>query len=202
MVAKLKGRLLHSAPKRKRAEILKKMGYSHPDPSHLSRLDRVLNDPDWGLLDGVHDSRHSDEEFFRSFCSVMEVDAQTVDTVINITIKAHKDRIAAFKPYLWVDTGFTRKNQPIFAMAAMEQFRHLYFQSAFLSLPMHLQIDEVRQRIREHMADTGGELPMWGKIQQYWFFNSIDKAILLDVNGDVIGEREGPVSNSSSCSLR
>ncbi len=202
MVSKLRGRLLHTAPKRKRGEILKKMGYSEPDQSHLARLDRVLNDRNWGLLDRGHDSHYSDEEFFRSLCAVMEVDAKIVDTAINITIKAHQDRIAAFKPYLWVDTGFTRENQPIFAMAAMEQFRHLYFESAFLSLPMHLQIDQVRQRIRKHMAATGGELKMWGEIQQYWFFHSIDKAILLDVNGDIIGEREGAVPSRSGCSLR
>ncbi len=202
MVSKLRGRLLHAAPKRKRGEILKKMGYSEPDQSHLSRLNRVLNAPDWGLLDEAHDSRYSDEEFFRSLCSVMEVDAKIADAAISDVIKAHQDRIAAFKPYLWVDAGFTRKNQPLFALAAMEQFRHLYFDSQFLSLPMPLQMKKVRRCIRKHMADTGGALNMWGEIQQYWFFHSIDKAILLDVNGDIIGEREGPVPSLSSCSLR
>lgn len=202
MVSKLKGRLLHAAPKRKRVEILKKMGYSEPDQGHLARLDRVLNDRDWGLLDGANDAHYNDEEFFRSLCAVMEVDAKIVDTAIRLTIKAHQEMIAAFRPYLWVDTGFTRKNQPIFALAAMEQFRHLYFDAEFLRLPMHLQIEQARRSIRKHMADTGGELQMWGAIQQYWFFHSIDKAILLDVNGDIIGEREGPVPSLSSCSLR
>ncbi|WP_290525725.1 hypothetical protein [Alcanivorax sp.] len=202
MVSKLRGRLLHAAPKRKRGEILKKMGYSEFDQSHLARLNRVLNDPDWGLLDGGHDSHYSDEAFFRSFCAVMEVDANIVDAVISDIIKAHQDRIAAFKPYLWVDTGFTRKNQPLFALAAMEQFRHLYFDSQFLRLPMPLQMKKARRSIRKHMADTGGELQMWGAIRQYWFFHSIDRAILLDVNGDIIGEREGPVPSLSSCSLR
>ena len=202
MVSKLRGRLLHAAPKRKRGEILKKMGYSEPDQSHLSRLNRVLNDPDWGLLDEAHDSRYSDEAFFRSLCAVMEVDAKIVDTVISDIIKAHQDRIVAFKPYLWVDTGFTRKNQPLFALAAMEQFRHLYFDAEFLRLPMHLQMKKARRSIRKHMADTGGELQMWGAIRQYWFFHSFDKAILLDVNGDIIGEREGPVPSLSRCSLR
>lgn len=197
MIGKLRSSLSLRLLECNRVDILKSMGYPQPTERNLARLGKVLADRDMGLNDGAYDLRYSDEEFLRTLCSALGVDDALVDVEIAAIVSEHECQVAAFKPYLWVDTGFTRKNQPLFALAALEQFRYLDFEPTFWRLPLHEQIARAGQRIREHMESTGGDLPVWGRVQQYWFFHSRDWAYLLGVTGEIIGECEGPVPSRS-----
>jgi len=197
MIGKLRSWLSLRLSECNRVDILKSMGYPQPTERNLARLDKVLADRHLGLNDGAYDLRYSDEEFLRALCSALGADEALVDVEIAAILREHECQVAAFKPYLWVDTGFTRKNQPLFALAALEQFRYLDFEPTFWRLPLHEQIARAGRRIREHLESTGGELRVWGPVQQYWFFYSKDSAYLLGKNGDIIGKREGPVPSMS-----
>jgi hypothetical protein len=93
-----------------------------------------------------------------------------------------------YKPWIFVDTKFKRKNQPIFSLAATEYFRRIQLPKEILNLPIESQIPGVKQIIRNHFSDTGGEIPMWGKIHYYKFFYAKDQSITFGLNGGVIAQ--------------
>jgi hypothetical protein len=101
----------------------------------------------------------------------------------------------AFKPYIWVDTGFVRQSQPIFALAVCEHQRYLSFPKGFWRFPIDRQLGRAQCRVREHVYETGGELGIWDPIKQYWFYYNKEAAYLLARNGEVVGKHEGPVRN-------
>ncbi|KXS55523.1 MAG: hypothetical protein AWU57_85 [Marinobacter sp. T13-3] len=183
-------------------EILKAMGYPHPNEKNVERLEKVLASKTLGLKDGGFDLKYSTTEFLVALSKVAGLDQKEVRPRIrNINQDVSDDR-QAFKPYIWVDTHFKRTSQPIFALAAMESRRHLGFRDGFWRLPLEQQLAEAQALVREHMAETGGKLDMWGTIQEYWFFYESRKAYRLAPDGEVLGKHEGPVRNSASMSLR
>ena len=95
-----------------------------------------------------------------------------------------------YKPWVFVETKFKRKNQPTFSLAATEYLRRIQLPKEILNLPVESQIPDVKQIIRNHFSDTGGEIPMWGKIHYYKFFYAKDQSITFGFNGDVIAQGE------------
>ncbi len=93
-----------------------------------------------------------------------------------------------FKPFIFVETDFQRKNEPIFALAAMESTRRIQIQNEIRVLPLDQQIPLVNQIICNHFLNCGGELPMWGEISGYRYFYTKDQSIVMDVNGSVIAQ--------------
>jgi len=176
-----------------RDEILKAMGYRKPTSANLERVQNVLDDPEFGLNDGGFDFKYSSEGFLRALCVVTGMDMALADQRICRIKKYLEEEREAFKPYLWVDTGFKRKSQPIFALAVCEHQRYLDFPKGFWRFSIDRQLGRAQCRIREHVFETGGELGIWGHIKQYWFYYKKDKAYLLALNGEVIGKHEGPV---------
>lgn len=112
-------------------EILKAMGYSNPTSANAERLESVLESPEFGLNDGGFDFKFSSEGFLRALCTVVGMEMSLADQRITRLKKQVEEERAAFKPYLWVDTGFKRKSQPLFALSACEHQRYLHFKKGF-----------------------------------------------------------------------
>jgi len=181
-----------------REEILNRMGYTRPTSANLERLDKVLKSPSFGLEDGGFDFKYSSEGFLRALCVVVGMDMAETDQRISRVKKYLEEEKQAFKPYLWVDTGFQRKNQPLFALAACEHQRYLHFPKGFWRFSIDRQLGRAQCRVREHVYETGGDLGIWGQIKQYWFYYKKNAAYLLALNGEVIGKQDGPVPNQAS----
>lgn len=181
-----------------REEILKAMGYHKPVSANLERLQRVLEDPEFGLNDGGFDFKYDSESFLRALCAVTGMDRALTEERITRLEKYLEEERSAFKPYIWVDTGFKRQNQPIFALAVCEHQRRLDFPKGFWRLTIDNQLGRAQCRVRKHVYETGGDLGIWGRIKQYWFYYKKDAAYLLALNGEVIGKREGPVPNQAA----
>lgn len=180
-----------------REGILKAMGYKKPTSANLERLQSVLDDPDFGLNNSGFDFKYSSEGFLRALCVVVGMDMALADQRICRVKKSLEEERKAFKPYLWVDTGFKRTSQPIFALAVCEHLRYLDFPKGFWRLSIDRQLGRAQCRVREHVYETGGELGIWGHIKQYWFYYKKNAAYLLALNGEVIGKQEGPVPNQA-----
>lgn len=180
-----------------RDEILKAMGYQRPTSANLERLQSVLDDPDFGLNNSGFDFKYSSEGFLRALCVVIGMDKASSEQRIFRLKKCLKEEQEAFKPYIWVDTGFKRQSQPVFALAVCEHQRYLDFPKGFWRLSIDRQLDRAQCRVREHVYGTGGELGIWGHIKQYWFYYKKNAAYLLALNGEVIGNYEGPVPNQA-----
>ncbi|MBL3824119.1 MULTISPECIES: hypothetical protein [unclassified Marinobacter] len=180
-----------------REEILKAMGYQRPTSANLERLQSVLDDPDFGLNNSGFDFKYSSEGFLRALCVVVCMDMASSEQRIFRLKKCLEEEQEAFKPYIWVDTGFRRQSQPIFALAVCEHQRYLDFPKGFWRLSIDRQLGRAQCRAREHVYETGGELGIWGHIKQYWFYYKKNAAYLLALNGEVIGKHEGPVPNQA-----
>jgi hypothetical protein len=178
-----------------REEVLKAMGYKKPTSANLERLQTVLNDHEFGLKDSGFDFRYSSEGFLRALCVVTGMDMALADQRINRIKKRLEEERQAFKPYIWVDTGFVRKSQPIFALAICEHQRYLRFPEGFWRFSIDRQLGRAQCRVREHVYETGGDLGIWGPVKQYWFYYNKEAAYLLSCNGEVVGKHEGPVRN-------
>lgn len=179
-------------------EILKAMGYQKPTCANLDRLQHVLDDPEYGLSDGGFDFKYSSEGFLRAMCVVTGMDMALTDLRICRIKKYLEEEREAFKPYLWVDTGFKRTSQPIFALAVCEHQRYLDFPKGFWRLSLDRQLGRAQCRVREHVYETGGGLGIWGHITQYWFYYKKNAAYLLARNVEVTGKHEGPVSSQTT----
>ncbi|MCM0612180.1 hypothetical protein KFJ24_06775 [Marinobacter sediminum] len=175
-----------------RNEILEAMGYQKPTSANLERLQNVLDDPEFGLNDGGFDFKYSSEGFLRAMCVVTGMDMAVADQRICRIKKYLEEEREAFKPYLWVDTGFKRQSQPIFALAVCEHQRYLDFPKGFWRRSIDRQLGRAQCRVREHVYETTGDLGIWGHIKQYWFYYKKNAAYLLARNGEVIGKHEGP----------
>lgn len=174
-------------------EVLKAMGYHKPTSANHERLQDVLDDPEFGLTEGGFDFKYSSEGFLRALCVVTGMDMSLTDQRISRMKKHLEEERQAFKPYLWVDTGFKRQNQPVFALAICEPQRYLHFPKDFWHLSIDRQLGGAQCRVREHVYETGRDLGIWGEIKQYWFYYKNNAAYLLALNGEVIGKHRGTV---------
>lgn len=181
-------------------ELLKAMGYQKPTSANLERLQNVLESSEFGLNESGFDFKFSSEGFLRALCVVLGMDMALTDQRITRLQKRLAEEKSAFKPYLWVDTGFTRKSQPLFALAVCEHQRYLQFAKGFWRMTLDKQLGRAQCMVREHVYETGADLGIWGEIKQYWFYYEKDAAYLLARNGEVIGKREGAVPSRAELS--
>lgn len=180
------------------ADVLKGMGYRTPTARHHQRLQQVLDDPEFGLASGAFDFRYSSEEFLKALCAAVGVQPVHIDQQIaRIQARLEEER-QAFKPYLWVDTGFRRTSQPIYALAVCEPQRYLHFPQGFWRYSIEQQLNLAQRRVKQHVAETYGNLGIWGEIKQYRFYYKNDAAYLLARDGSVMGEHQGSPTTQRS----
>lgn len=174
--------------------LLRSVGYRQPGAVQHERLDAIIASPTLGLDAGGYDFKYTNEELILALAKTL--DLNVAEALAYTT--AQKTRIsenrAAFKPYLWIDTNFKRTSQPVFALAATEQFRHLHFPEEFWRKPLAEQLEAVRTRVRTYLQKQGHEVFMWGPIRRFLFFVQPTFAYIIDLKGEVIStwEREPP----------
>jgi hypothetical protein len=176
------------------ADLVRMMGYAGVRQATLERLRRVLDDPDLGLGQGTFDFRFGSHGFLETLCRVVGIPESDFRPAIEAIERRLERERNAYRPWLFADTGFRRADHPgmpLCVLALMESRRRLRFPDGFVRLPLFEQVDRARQRVRDHMRETGGHLPIWGTIQRYRFFYAPDCSVELSVDGDILGERLG-----------
>lgn len=110
-------------------------------------------------------------------------------------VETRRDRERnAYRPWLFVDTDFRRQDRPglpIFALALLESRRRLALPEDTWALPWGTQLTRAQARVREHMIETDGELPVWGTIRRYLFCHAPHGKLVLDTTSHVIGDVTG-----------
>lgn len=174
-----------------RKEILLHMGYDKPNKSHFQRLESVLTDSELGLGCSHYDFKYSAEAFVIKLCSVAGIEQSQAHKAIFEIQRSLTQQKEAFKPYLFVDTGFKRASQPIFALAACEGQRYLHFDKDFWSVPLYDQLVTVYELIHEHMDMTQGFLGIWGYIRRYYFvYDDQGSAIEITPAGQIVAAQD------------
>lgn len=170
------------------AELLRLMGYASINGKNMMRLRRVLEDPHLGLGQASFDFKFGSEQFVRKLSQVLGVAQTKVDSEVDAIKQWLLEERTAFKPYLFVDTGFRRTGQPIFVLAMCEGMRRIGFTEQFWRKPLAEQVALAQQRASEHMQKTSGQLGVWGSIRQYWFYYTPDNRVEISTRGEVLND--------------
>ncbi|MBU2964040.1 hypothetical protein Q4508_07710 [Amphritea sp. 2_MG-2023] len=162
------------------------MGYK--DDRASSRIQNVMSDRSLGLFQGAYDLKYSDAEFLSKLCSVLGIDLNEYQADLDAIHAEREDRRNRFKSYVFVDTGFVRTTQPIFALALCSSQRYIQLEYETRIKPISEQIMTVRHLVKNHYEQHSGQLGMWGDIQKYRFVYAEGMHVEVSADGVILGE--------------
>lgn len=169
-----------------KVNVLSKLGYKNIQQHHYQRLEEVIKSPVLGLDSSQFDFKYSSEEYLirlAEICSIPESQFSQYLAETKLRVSQTKEQ---FRPYIFVDTGFKRKTQPVFVLAACENLRFVILDKQTNDLLFDEKLALLRNLIRSHMEKTEGVLLIWGKIERYFFVYDGDRALELSVDGELI----------------
>jgi len=105
-----------------------------------------------------------------------------------------------FKSYLYIETNFKRKNEPLFVLASLENRRYIDvdgIQGEYLND----QLKYIQQLIRSHYAEQT-ELAVWGEISQYVYFYGEKTIIIFSTSGEVVDTVETYSTSRATIHIR
>ena len=189
--------------RRDRAEILRAMGYSESTLTKaIERLDAALSDGYLGLARSHYDFRYSNRGFLRALLKVLDAETPEADTAIDGLDRELQRKRYGYRPWLFVETGFRRTSEPVFALAAMEGRRRIRLPESVLSLSREETIRIASRKARRHFFDNAGRLPLWGAIQEYKLIMEDAEQVVLDTSGALVRVEPVQLSSEASVSLR
>lgn len=135
---------------------------------------------------GHYDLVNNAKDFFIKLSKALKIDENTINNEIkNITLYNHE--VEKFKDsYIFVNTNFKRKNEPIFALALCENQRRisLYKNENLLFKSLDEIIEILSIEIKKHYLQNSDNLGIWGKIVSYQV-HLFDTIYILDTNGNL-----------------
>lgn len=121
------------------------------------------------LNSGFYDLSNNAEQFLIKLCKALEISnielQKELDNCIN-----KKTEIEKFKDaYIFVNTNFKRKSEPIFALAFLESKRRisLYKNEKYLFKSRNEILNIISNEIIKHYIFNNGKLVVWGDIVNY-----------------------------------
>jgi hypothetical protein len=167
--------------------LAKELGYSN-----LTKFEITLNKffkfstlYEWFQC-GHYDLLNTAQDFFIKLSKALKIDENTINNEIkNITLYKHE--VEKFKDsYIFVNTNFKKKNEPIFALALCENQRRisLYKKENLLFKSTDEILEILSIEIKKHYLQNSDNLGIWGKIVsfQVHLFNTI---YIFDTNGNL-----------------
>ena len=135
---------------------------------------------------GHYDLVNTAEDFFIKLSKALKIDENTINNEIkNITLYKHE--VEKFKDsYIFVNTNFKKKNEPIFALALCENQRKisLYKKENLLFKSTDEMLEILSIEIKKHYLQNSDNLGIWGKIVSYQV-HLFDTIYILDTNGSL-----------------
>lgn len=178
------------------------MGYNHFD-RFTKRLEllyscKSLNEY---LDNSTYDMLYSSKGFLRALVEVLHLSLDELEDDIK-AYESYQEEIASIeRGYIYIDTHFTRQNQPIFALALCESQRRLRLDAKTLAFePLATQLEKVSQTIKEHYKSSQGKIGIWGAIQNYILYLK-GYEYIFDKEGKVQPSHTQP-TNQSKATLR
>ena len=168
-------------------ELVAKLGYNSKRKAQDS-LNRFLNTESiytW-FYSGFYDLRYNAKEFLFVLTKALDIDMLIVDNEIS-EIKKLKKEIDKFRgSYIFVNTNFKRKNEPIFALCFCERSRRisLYKNKIYIFKTLDKILNIVSEEIKRHYAKHDGSLCIWGDIVNYQL-NLFDDIYTFETNGKI-----------------
>jgi len=120
---------------------------------------------------------------------------ETVEATFRESMRRKNDLDAMDQPYIFVYTGFRRKNEPIFVLAFMEGRRNIIIPKKDVLSDSGEELARVCALVQNHYAVQQGKLPVWGTIQSYVYHPDAQTHIIIGPDG-VVRHPDTPVCES------
>ena len=165
-------------------ELSHSLGYRGSD-KFKTRLTAMFANEYFGLDSSYYDFKFSSEEFVSQLCNHLDIPSLLVDKVLD-EIKAELGKQKhAFKQFVFIDTDFKRKSQPIAVLSGMQNRRYLIIDDAVALKPLDKQLYDVQEIVTAHYQ-TNSILDLWGQVQRYAYFYQTDYIVVFSVTGEIL----------------
>ena len=168
-------------------DLSKKLGYSNK-VKFEETLNKFLqfSDLNQWFEKGHYDLVNNTEEFFIKLSKALNIEDSLIDKELKKT-EFYRQEVEKFKDsYIFVNTNFKRKNEPIFALAFCENQRRISLYK--IENLLFKTIDEIfeilSKEIKKHYLQNKGTLKIWGKINSYQI-HLFGKIYVFNINGNL-----------------
>lgn len=178
-------------------ELLRTMGYHNLNVGHKT-LQKFLDIGSiylW-LKNGYFDIKYNSEEFLQHLLEALDLTSECDDELKRY--KRHLDAIRAMRnaPYIFIDTHFKRKGEPIFVLAMLEGRRHIPIDKELLVFKSEKETLEIIGAIvKNHYISSKGKLQLWGDIFTYIYHNTDGKKFVFSSDG-TLSQNQDAISES------
>lgn len=167
------------------SEVLKKLGYLSPTVRQVERLKSLLNSTCLNLDSSNFDFKYGNSEYIKKLTEISGLNIDCAEAYIRETLDCLYAGRTAFKPYIFIETGFKRASQPIFILASLESKRYLTLPDDFNEKQPHEQLDTVYHMIDKHMEENKGLVSIWGNVKAYYFVYDKGRAMEITPSGKI-----------------
>jgi len=165
-------------------ELSHSLGYRGSD-KFKNRLTAMFGNEYFGLDSSYYDFKFSSEEFVRQLCNYLSIPSLLVDKVF-VEIKAELEKQKhASKAFVFIDTDFKRKSEPVAVLSAMQNKRYLTIDDAVAVKPLDKQLQGIQEIVTAHYQ-THPILDLWGQVQRYAYFYQADYIVVFSVTGEIL----------------
>jgi hypothetical protein len=163
-------------------ELIKK-AKAHPDMGSLARATGYHNPRKFlaaleafqgaGSLEawmrnGHYDMVHGTKSFVVALAEALQIPTDEIVRACDEITDRFAELAKLPTPWIYVETSFRRKGEPVFVLACMEGMRRLRLsKETIVELPLNQALNHVAEQIRTHYEDYDGVLTIWGRITGY-----------------------------------
>ena len=158
---------------------LSKLGYTKEN-KHINRLikaktiDEFLDVP-------FYDFKYTSVSLLEKICHLTGLNVGELHN--SILEYEHNKKENLKQAYIFVFTAFKRKNESIFALAALESKRNIKIDREVFSKDVQYIDEYISKTITDHYSLKEGKLPLWGDIKAYVFFDLEGRRINYNTEG-------------------
>jgi hypothetical protein len=175
-------------------EVISKLGYkSSKNIKIIQTIHELLEITDINdyLDKSYYDFKYSSKTLLKAICKL----AGVPKLVYAATIEEYEDKkrrlLALKQPYIFVDTDYKRKGEPIFALAALENKRRIILdKELYLSKTQEELNTYISNVVKLHYKWRNGKLPIWGNIRAYLYYDEQGNRTVYNTLGDAIKDED------------
>jgi hypothetical protein len=170
------------------ALVSKELGYKSEQKGvkSLNKFLKTKNLSNW-IDSGFYDFKFTSLNFYKKLAKLFDASDEEIEQDLK-EAKIYKKEYDSFAYcYIFANTNFRRKNEPIFMLSFLESKRRLALKTENLMFRSDEEIlKKVGTIIRRHYRLKKGTLPVWGDIKSYQYHHKDDKTYLFDIHGNYI----------------
>jgi hypothetical protein len=156
----------------------------------LNKFLKTKNLSNW-LYSGFYDFKYTSLAFYTTLAKIFDITDEKLSEDIQNAELYKKEYDSFANCYIFVNTNFKRKNEPIFILSIVESTRRLVLKRENLIFRSDEEIlKKVSKMIKRHYRLKEGRLNIWGDIQNYQYHHRDGKTYLFDVNGNHLTSKE------------